>query len=160
MGFPCCHNSEDLFIDVSITNVGLILTKPGWFLFSGYGHTDMVLASSYGNMSAHKKFINSKLKIRSYLSIAICIPGGRGCVTAVKFHHRVLQLTLVFLTIWQLLGVKFLLLAMVPFIENKNLKFFNLFDKLIILKWNLIELPHYGRKKLLHRFNFLPKITI
>ena len=25
----CCNTREDLFIDVSITNVGLILTKPG-----------------------------------------------------------------------------------------------------------------------------------
>ena len=45
---------EDLPIDVSITNVGLISTKPGWFLFSGYGQmdrkTDTVLESSYGNM--------------------------------------------------------------------------------------------------------------
>ena len=28
----------------------------GDFLFSGYGQTDTVLESSYGNMSAHKKF--------------------------------------------------------------------------------------------------------
>ena len=26
-GFPCCNTSENLSIDVSITNVGLILTK-------------------------------------------------------------------------------------------------------------------------------------
>ena len=36
----------------------------GWFLFSGYGQTDTVLETSYGNMSAHTNFI-SKLKIRS-----------------------------------------------------------------------------------------------
>ena len=47
---------KDLSIDVSITNVGLILTKLGFFLFSGYGQTDTVLESPYGNMSAHKKF--------------------------------------------------------------------------------------------------------
>ena len=47
---------EDLSIDVSITNVGLILTKLWWFLFSGCGQTDTVLESSHGNMSAHKKF--------------------------------------------------------------------------------------------------------
>ena len=29
--FPCCSTREDLSVDVSITNVGLILTKPGWF---------------------------------------------------------------------------------------------------------------------------------
>ena len=33
--FPCCSTREDLSIDVSITNVGLILTKPGRFLFLG-----------------------------------------------------------------------------------------------------------------------------
>ena len=33
--FPCCSTREDLSIDVSITNVGLILTKLRWFqLFS------------------------------------------------------------------------------------------------------------------------------
>ena len=64
LGFPWCSTREDLSIDVSITNVGLILTKLGWFLFSGYGQmdrrtdrqTDTVLESSQGNMSAHKKF--------------------------------------------------------------------------------------------------------
>ena len=110
-GFPWCSTREDLSIDASITNVGLILTKPWWFqlfvksqisnfklfwkkfkfsgfhcvvlaktfplmhqlliltklrgfLFSGCGQTDgrtdrqtdRVLESSYGNMSAHKKF--------------------------------------------------------------------------------------------------------
>ena len=39
-GFPCCSTREDLSIDVSITNVGLILTKLWWFLFSGYGQMD------------------------------------------------------------------------------------------------------------------------
>ena len=54
--FPWCSTREDLSIDVSITNVELILTKLGWLLFSGYGQTDTVLESSHGNMSAHKKF--------------------------------------------------------------------------------------------------------
>ena len=31
LGFPCCTTREDLSIDVSITNVGLILTKLRWF---------------------------------------------------------------------------------------------------------------------------------
>ena len=31
LGFPCCSTREDLSIDVSITNVGLILTKQRWF---------------------------------------------------------------------------------------------------------------------------------
>ena len=65
-GFPCCSTREDLSIDVSITNVGLKLMKLGcFFFFSGYGQTDTVLESSYGNMSAHKKKFNSKLKIRN-----------------------------------------------------------------------------------------------
>ena len=83
-GFPWRSTREDLSINVSITNVGLTLTKLGGFLFSGYGQmdrrtdgqtdrrtdrptdrqtdgrtdrqTDTVLESSYGNMSAHKKF--------------------------------------------------------------------------------------------------------
>ena len=38
--FPWCSTREGLSIDVSITNVGLILTNPGWFLFSGYGQMD------------------------------------------------------------------------------------------------------------------------
>ena len=40
-GFPCCNTREDLSIDVSITNVGLILTKPWWFLFSGFRHNSI-----------------------------------------------------------------------------------------------------------------------
>ena len=38
--FSCCSTREDLSIDVSFTTVGLILTKLGWYLFSGYGQTD------------------------------------------------------------------------------------------------------------------------
>ena len=33
-GFPCCSTREDLSIDVSITNVGLIMMKLRWFQFS------------------------------------------------------------------------------------------------------------------------------
>ena len=33
--FPCCSTREDLSIDVSITIVGLILTKLGWFQLFG-----------------------------------------------------------------------------------------------------------------------------
>ena len=40
LGFPWCSTREDLSIDALITNVGLILTKLGWFLFSGYGQMD------------------------------------------------------------------------------------------------------------------------
>ena len=37
--FPCCSTCEDLSVDVSITNVGLIVTKPGRFRFSAYGNS-------------------------------------------------------------------------------------------------------------------------
>ena len=37
--FPCCSTREDLSFDVSITYVGLILPKPGRFLFSAYGNS-------------------------------------------------------------------------------------------------------------------------
>ena len=43
--FPCCSSREDLSVDVSITYVGLILTKPGRFLLSAYGN------SGYGQNS-------------------------------------------------------------------------------------------------------------
>ena len=45
--FPCCSAREDHSIDVSITNVELILTKPGWFIFSGYGQTDTLAVDPY-----------------------------------------------------------------------------------------------------------------
>ena len=35
----CCSTREDLSVDVSITYVGLILTKPGRFFFSAYGNS-------------------------------------------------------------------------------------------------------------------------
>ena len=37
--FLCCSTREDLSVDVSITYVGLILTKPGRFFFSAYGNS-------------------------------------------------------------------------------------------------------------------------
>ena len=43
--FSCCSTREDLSVDVSITYVGLILTKPGRFRFSAYGN------SGYGQNS-------------------------------------------------------------------------------------------------------------
>ena len=43
--FSCCSTHEDLSVDVSITYVGLILTKPGRFRFSAYGN------SGYGQNS-------------------------------------------------------------------------------------------------------------
>ena len=43
--FSCCSTREALFVDVSITYVGLILTKLRWFLFSAFGN------SGYGQNS-------------------------------------------------------------------------------------------------------------
>ena len=37
--FPCCSTREDLSVALSITYVGLILTKPGRFFFSAYGNS-------------------------------------------------------------------------------------------------------------------------
>ena len=62
-GLPWCRTREDISIDVSITNVGLILTKIGWFLSRGTDRqTNTILEFSYGNMSAHTKF---KLKAQN-----------------------------------------------------------------------------------------------
>ena len=66
-GLPWCSTCEDLSIDVSITNVGLISTKARVISFLEVRtdgqtdrrtdrQTDTVLESSHGNMSAHKKF--------------------------------------------------------------------------------------------------------
>ena len=38
--FPCCSTREDLSVDISITNVGLILTKPEGFFFLAYGNSE------------------------------------------------------------------------------------------------------------------------
>ena len=38
--FPCCSTREDLSVDVSITYVGLIWTKPGRIFFSAYGNSE------------------------------------------------------------------------------------------------------------------------
>ena len=53
--FSCCSTSEDLSVDVSITYVGLILTKPGRFRFSAYGN------SGYGqnSISSISNFLTS-----------------------------------------------------------------------------------------------------
>ena len=67
--FPWCSTHEDLSIDVSITNVGLILTKLGWFLFSGYGQMDgrtdgrTRFWNPHMESCRHTKNFNSKLKI-------------------------------------------------------------------------------------------------
>ena len=62
-------HGEGLSIDVSITNVGLILTKLGGFLFSGYGQMDRRTDGQTGfwnphmETCRHTKNFNSKLKI-------------------------------------------------------------------------------------------------
>ena len=71
-GFPCCSTREDLSIDVSITNVGLILTKLWWFLFLGYGQMDRQTDrqtrfwNPHMETCRHTKNFNSKLKISGY----------------------------------------------------------------------------------------------
>ena len=61
--FPCCSTREDLSIDVSITNVGLILTKARVISFLGV-RTDR---QDFGILTwkhVGTKNFNSKLKIR------------------------------------------------------------------------------------------------
>ena len=72
-GFPWCSTRVDLSIDVSITNVGLILTKLWWYLFSGCGQTDRQkdrwtdrqtgFWNPHMETCRHTKNFNSKLKI-------------------------------------------------------------------------------------------------
>ena len=50
-GFHACSTREDLVIDVSITNEGLISMKPGRFLFSGYGHNS--ISNSFEKKAFH-----------------------------------------------------------------------------------------------------------
>ena len=86
-GLLSCSTLKDLSIDVSITTVGLILTKPGWFLYSGYGQVDRQTRFWNPHMETcrHTKNINSKLGVscRSlYASPDICtqptMPALRG----------------------------------------------------------------------------------
>ena len=60
-GFSSGSTREDLFIDVSITNVGLILTKLWWFPFSGYGQTRF--CNPHMETCRHTKNFKSKLQI-------------------------------------------------------------------------------------------------
>ena len=64
-GFSWCSTREDLSIDVSITNVGVILTNLWWFLFSGCGQTGRQTRCWNPHMETcrHTKNFNSKLKI-------------------------------------------------------------------------------------------------
>ena len=94
LGFPWCSTREDLSIDVSITNVGLILTKLGWFLFSGYEQMDRRTDrqtrfwNPHMETCRHTKNFNSKLKISGKPSISICLPGGRGCIISDQKHSK------------------------------------------------------------------------
>ena len=54
--FPWCSTREDLSVDVSITNVGLILTKPGRFFFSTYGNSEYGQNSIWSISNILKKF--------------------------------------------------------------------------------------------------------
>ena len=60
-GFPWSSTREDLSIDVSITNVGLILTKIGLISILGV-RTDR---QDFGETCRHTKNFNSKFKIRN-----------------------------------------------------------------------------------------------
>ena len=87
-----CFHAEIIVIsiDVSVTNVGLILTKlKGWFLFSGSGQTDRQTRFRNPHMetSRHTNNFNSKLKIKSIAvdRYSLCIPGWRGCI------HRIYE---------------------------------------------------------------------
>ena len=52
---------------ISITIVGLILTKPGWLLFSGYGH------SGYGQLKFISSFLEKKIKFLSFHAVVLMI---------------------------------------------------------------------------------------
>ena len=84
--FPCCSTREDLSVDVSITHVGLILTKPGRFFFSAYGN------SGYGQ--------NSILSISNFLK-KFHISGFPWCSTR-EDHSIDVSITNVGLTLTKL----------------------------------------------------------
>ena len=58
--FPWCSTSEDLSIDVSITNVGLILTKLRWFQLFGKSQN-----------SNFKLFWKKKIKFLGFHSVVL-----------------------------------------------------------------------------------------
>ena len=87
-GFPWCSPREDLSIDVSITNVGLILTKLRGFLFSGCGQTDGRTDRQDFGILTWKHVGTQEISTQSSKLVVsrrspICIPGGRGCIMAV-----------------------------------------------------------------------------
>ena len=95
LGFSWCSTREDLSIDVSITNVGLILTKLEWFLFSGYGQmdrrtdrrtdrqTDRQTDRHGFRILIWKHVGTQKISTQSsklVVSCRSCLPGGRVCI--------------------------------------------------------------------------------
>ena len=54
--FPCCSTREDLSVDVSITNVGLILTTPGRFFFFGIRKLGVRTEFNFVNFELFEKF--------------------------------------------------------------------------------------------------------
>ena len=91
---------EDLSIDVSITNVGLILTKPGWFFWG----MDTLGTDRQGFgilIWKHKKvqLKNSKLVV-SCRSIAICLPRERGCITMKKSSTLIYMYVYIYIYIY------------------------------------------------------------
>ena len=54
--FPCCSTREDLSVDVSITNVGLILTNPGRFFFLGVRKLGVRTEFNFVNFELFEKF--------------------------------------------------------------------------------------------------------
>ena len=63
---------EDLSVDVSITNVGLILTKPGWFLFSGYGQMDRQMDRHGFGILTWKHVGTQKISIQNSKLVVSC----------------------------------------------------------------------------------------
>ena len=71
--FPCCSTREDLSVDASITYIGLILTKPGRFLFSGYRQNSISSISNF--LKKEFKFLDfhAVASTREDLSIDVSI---------------------------------------------------------------------------------------
>ena len=101
--FPCCSTREDLSVDVSITYVGLILTKPGRFFFSAYGN------SGYGQ--------NSISSILNFLK-KIHISGFPWCSTR-EDHSIDVSITNVELIVTKLRWFQLFVIS-----QNSNFEFF------------------------------------
>ena len=96
--FPWCSTREDLSVDVSITYVGLVLTKPGRFLSSaygnsGYGQNSISLISNFWKKKSHfwvSMVITalrqkSKFEFRTFLQKTIKFLGFHGVVLVKTF---------------------------------------------------------------------------